>query len=169
MSDELLYDELTRCGLRRVHVARMGAKPDRARWLERVPGEALGLLSAYEYEEERIGVHHLYLVWQARQMVELVPAADGRSGVLAAMWYIDTGETLRDAADCAGTLYQIKTGRWPTAILTSELPKGVAEGTAVTVQCEAGTVEVALRVARWAPKRYALAVGDGWEEVQRHG
>jgi len=67
MEDEIVIEEgVSRFGLHRVHVMRMGAPVDLERWVkERVLAVGGEVKTWYRYEEEGIGVHHLRLWWTA--------------------------------------------------------------------------------------------------------
>jgi len=66
MDDEMVVEEgVSRFGLHRLHVARMGGKVDVERWVEEKVTSVGGEMKTwFMYEEEGIGVWHLRLWWK---------------------------------------------------------------------------------------------------------
>ena len=154
MDDVLMANDLTRYGLRRVHVMRMGARPERERWLALAPGEVdLDDMSVIETREDGLDVWHLHVCWHARELVKLEGGEQG----MAVMWYLG-GQPVRLGVDCAATLFNMRTGRLPRAALIGKLPRGTVAGVMVAVS-PAG--EIPLREAGWAPKGFVVVVDGG--------
>ena len=65
--DEIIVEEgVSRFGLHRLHVIRMGGVVDQVKWIEERVGE--GRLEALvEYEDEGLGIYHLRLYWKDGQ------------------------------------------------------------------------------------------------------
>lgn len=151
---ELVQNDITRYGLRRAHVMRFGRCPDREGWVEQlVPGDSLETLACMEQTEEELGMHHLRLWWNAREMV-LLPeqVCPGR---WSAFWWIGAGETLRQAADLAAWLYQLRTGQRPSRAMVARLPQGATE--CIEVEGRGRTdFTLELCAAGWAPQRYVI-------------
>ncbi len=154
MSDEVIVeDAVTERGLRRVHLMRMGAKVDPVPWIDLlVPGESWDCLSLVERVDE-IGMWHLHMAWNAREMVLVPPELEKQIGVsTVALWWPGKGVTAREAIDLAACLVKMKTGRVPGTAWMRKLPKGATE----TVETDAGTIR--LQEAYWVPAKY-VAVG----------
>lgn len=182
MSEEvLLENDLTEGGLRRMHVMGMGEAPDVVRWREMVPPEAEGV-EVFRTQEEAIGVHHLWFVWGAREVVDLTPhpdasqslphprplsqgergeGGDGVSGEVV-MWQVGTGDTLSWSIDLAATMFRLRLGRWPDTAWVRKLPPGAPVEMETTPSRVEGRDEICkLRIveAGWVPKRFVV-VGE---------
>jgi hypothetical protein len=65
MDDEAIVEEgVSRYGLHRVHVVRMGGEVDAERWIREKTEEGGRVETFFRYEEEETGVHHLRLWWR---------------------------------------------------------------------------------------------------------
>ncbi len=64
--DEVIVEEgVSRFGLHRIHVVRMGAPVDIWDWIVEKVLPMDGVVETYyQYEEEKLGVHHLRLYWK---------------------------------------------------------------------------------------------------------
>lgn len=155
MSDErVVRDEVTRFGQHWVEVMRMGARVEREAWVERIPVEALHLARWFERDEQGVGVWRLYLRWPAREMVRLEAWQAGELGVKeAAVWYIEEGQSLRNALENASACLWLARERLPGRCLAQALPAG-APGE-VRLEDWPETV-VKLETAVWAPKRFLV-------------
>jgi hypothetical protein len=165
--EKLLENRLTAYGLRRVHVTRMGGAVDVEKWLGQVPEEAQDL-GQRVWVEDVVGVHHLELTWQAREMVKIreedasTGSANGERVVC--LWYVgrsfyepEKKSTIREAADWAGTLYRLKVGAWPVTCFVRQMPAGAA-GQRVMVEDGSGSTTLAMTEAGWVPANF-IAVG----------
>lgn len=142
--DTLISDDMTRYGLRRVHVIGSPAV-DAAAWLERVPAEVpADAVQVVKYADESVGMGHLWLMWPAREGVKL---ADGRPVV---MWWVAKSETLRQAAEAAALFFWALYGRAPRTAWVKKLP---AEAAAQLV-LDGDVVE--LREHAALPKRFLV-------------
>jgi len=154
MSDVVVVENaLLKTGLRRVHLMRMGTKIDPTPWIDLlVPGEAWDFLSLVERMDE-IGMWHLNMAWNAREMVLVSVPVEKLIGVReVALWWPGKGVTVREAIDLAACLVKMKTGRVPKTAWMRKLPKGATE----LVDTDAGPVR--LCEAYWVPMKY-VAVG----------
>lgn len=173
-SEMVVQDALSLDGIRRLHVMRMGGPVDLARWMERVPVIAEATLARVTWQEEALGVHHLQLVWRARELVNL---QIGGMGLLpAVMWGIDRmvrrgqggkkqgPQTVRQAIDEAAGYYELMTGELPSmAMVASSYGEMVAQikerlhGEPVySMRWDHPTQgrqanELVIRLAEWAP------------------
>ena len=177
MSDEsVVVNDITRYGLRRVQVVRMGARVCREAWIEQVPGEGREFLQVWERYESEVDVWHLWLWWNAREMVDLTPRPPsltlkerGQEGKgeknLAGFWWLG-GMPVRLGVDCAATMFRMAMGRWPGVALVRDLPVGASEFVDVTdVGGHAGP-PVRLCAAGWVPGKFVVVMdaapeGDG--------
>ena len=159
MIETLVLNDLTIYGLRRMHVVRMGKPVELDNWRDQVPGEATEVTVARTHEAD-LDVHHLWLVWNGREIVNFV-LPDGRE-VWGALWWIT--ESVSWSTDLAANLYVMKTGQLPSEVWMSELPKGATDEITVDIT---GQGELSLKLVKvdWVPKRFVIAVNGGL----RHG
>lgn len=175
--DEMLIENtLTRYGLRRMHVLRMGGAVERERWLEKVPAEALDQVQLCTWHEAALDVHHLVLVWNAREVIrltkEILPEVCAEGDVPAVIWWIGKGWSIRGAVDAAATAFRMwrassaastpcgspSTGSgngWPARAWVQKLPLG-ANGSLVEVKDCSGVGAVQLVEAGWVPSGYVV-------------
>jgi hypothetical protein len=155
--ESLVENSLSRLGLRTLHVIRYGAAVDVDQWLGEVPGEAAGTVKVVRTCEEELGIHHAYIHWNAREMVEF-QGAPVRYGVL---WYIAHGERMRDAIEFASCLYRTLTGVYPRTIWAEKVPEGAPEVFELEgFEKDRGSLlpaQVSLKEGWWVPQRYILA------------
>lgn len=128
MNEQVLEDSVSRYGLRRVHVIGFDGPLDAVPWIEaHVPGDALQLVKVHYQEEVEIGVYHMTMVWNAREMIEF-EAGPVRFG---ALWFIAKGERMGEAMDMAATLFRLRVGVYPSAVWAARLPDGAPEAVEV--------------------------------------
>lgn len=60
----VVRNDVSRYGLRRLHILRAGQPVDEAAWLAAVGITADELLARLEFKEEFMGMHHLRLYWR---------------------------------------------------------------------------------------------------------
>jgi hypothetical protein len=64
VDEVVVEDSVSRFGLHRLHVVRMGASVDAEKWMnERLKGNCEVTLM-WHYEEQELGIHHLRLYWK---------------------------------------------------------------------------------------------------------
>jgi len=161
MDEELLSNTISRYGLRELHVARMGAPVEAERWCELIPSYADGTAEMTRWVEDALGIHHLLIVWPAREVVHLVDGPSEWCGLDVVMWRLDKGQSLRDGAICAAVAYLERFGRWPTRAAVRKLPAG-----AQAFEVYRGESETAMVMpveAGWVPVGYVVM----FEEVSR--
>ncbi|CAK0757014.1 hypothetical protein CCP3SC15_2210006 [Gammaproteobacteria bacterium] len=187
-SGELVWNRNSNMGLREVHVMRHGAQPDADEWMDAVcPDYAQELVRRMFNFEKGLGIWHLYLWWNAREVTEFlqrdyftgaaaeyveehlseITFAPVRYGV---MWWIGAGESVSFAADCAATLYFRKFGRMPEMLWMAEPPAGHDQ---VSVQdvgsnptmlltehtCNRSMARLTIEEGKWVPANQFLVVG----------
>ena len=163
MSEVLLENEISRFGLRRLHVVGP-RRVARDGWLARLPETAFDSLTVVDYEEKEVGVWHLELCWMAREFVPLKMADQVVDGV---MWWVgqaygqeDRPATLREAADLAASTWWLGRQSWPGRCLAQKLPKGAS----AEVEVGWGWFEegkgprVKLEEAGWVPKGFVVVL-----------
>ena len=165
---KVVENSISRLGLRTVHVVGFDGPVKAEEWVkEYVPGEALGLVSLIRRSEPEIGVHHLEITWNAREMVEFkdIPVRYG------ALWFIAKGERMRDAIDLASTLYRLRVGVYPRKAWVNKLPVGAPEMVEIEVLAEdraqlaVPLQQISLRETWWVPERY-VCVGVESKELE---
>lgn len=157
MDEELLSNTISRYGLRELHVARMGAPVEIDHWMTFLPDYADAEMQ--RWTEEPLGIHHLLIVWPAREVVHLVDGPSEWCGLNVMLWRLDKGESVRDGTISAAVAYLEKIGRWPNRVAMHKLPDGaeafsVYEGAGERVMVKPVTAE-------WAPVGYLVL----YEEV----
>lgn len=100
----MVLNDLTRFGLRRLHVVRDGQPVEQDTWLEYVPIQAQPTISRLVRFEKSLGIHHLELWWKARECVVLVEPDTGRE-VEAVLWFVGDGD-LQLAVDLFELVYE---------------------------------------------------------------
>ncbi len=158
--EELIENSWSRMGLRTVHVARMGGAVERGRWLEQLPVGAFDTLTVCEYVEKPLRVSHLWMWWNAREVVEFMVGDRRFWGV---MWWIGKGN-FREAAREAALRYFLDLGKDAQIVACRSLPKGAPrkDGQAEPIRLEVlgKEVEVRLVEVEWAPERCVVALGS---------
>jgi len=117
--------------------------------LEKVPFEALHLVKTWERVEVGLGVHRFFLWWPCREVGMLA------SGQMGALWFVEQGQTMSQAAVNAAIAYWLVTESWPSRMLVRELPKGAPGVVAVPGEAD---VCLAVEVCGDLPKRFVLVV-----------
>jgi hypothetical protein len=184
MNDVLVEDCLSRYGLHRVHVMRMGGQVERERWLEKAPVYSQETLEVVERQERELGIWHLDLVWQAREAViidfgdvegDLTTEAQraqrgnlGKRKVEAVMWWIgeswlEPGKkaSVREAADWAAMEFERVYKRRPGRLLVGAIGTGWGVKAGEALMVEGGGLEpVRLELAEegWVPKGFVVVV-----------
>jgi hypothetical protein len=121
MKETVLTDDLTRCGLRRIHVVGM-KRVEREKWIDLAPVEARETLQVLEWEEAGVA-WHLVVMWKAREAVRL---PDGGCGV---MWWCGGPEkwSVREAALAAAGVFRMVFGWEPESVGLRKAPEGKVE------------------------------------------
>lgn len=159
MDEELLSNTISRYGLRELHVARMGAPVEIDHWMSFLPDYADAEMQ--RWTEEPLGIHHLVILWPAREAVHLVDGPSEWCGLDVVLWRLDKGQSLRDGAIKAAVAYLEKIGRWPNRVAMRKLPAG-AQAFEV-YRGESETAMVTPVEAGWVPIGYVVM----FEEVSR--
>lgn len=157
--DEVLVENvISNYGLRQVHVIRQGNPVDALPWSEMVPEDAWELKNLYAIHEEELDVHHLYVVWNARELVDLSKRAGAplRYGVL---WFIAPGETVSWAVELAACRYERIFHRWPTRAWMLKVDAAYPE----EILLDCGEL-LKLEQGAWMPQERYVCVGIVKEE-----
>lgn len=152
MTGEVIENTLSEHGLRWLHVARMGAPVDKKYWMSRISFYAVGVGTQTQHEPG-LDVHHLRMWWQAREAVVLQGAADGLTGKRVLLWYVERGQSLREAALYAGVAYLEEFGRWPRAVLVRKIPKNSPGEIELWADEQ---VSARLIEAEWVPRNFLV-------------
>jgi len=77
--DEVILEEgISRQGLHRIHVMRMGAPVDIEKWIVEKIWAVDGIVETfYRYEEEDLDVHHLRLYWREERDAKYCVSTEG--------------------------------------------------------------------------------------------
>jgi hypothetical protein len=152
MAETLLVNDLTRYGLRRLHILG-NRKVETENWLGMVPWEARGeekaSVQTAQYQDAEIGFWHLWVVWHVRgEPVRMqLPTGGQREGIL---WYVEPGERMSEVIEAAALRFLAYYDCWPACALAAKLPKGAAE--TVKFEDRDGLV-IGLQMAEWVPSR----------------
>jgi len=147
----MLENYMSREGVWSVHLVRMGGPVDRDGWLGRLPSFAAGTVEARRWVEDGLGVHHLHLVGQIQDVIEM-RWPDGASEKAAFWWAREVG--LREAARQAAEAFWFKVGVRPVVALVRQAVERQVVCKAETVSM--GLAEVYLERAYWAPLGYVV-------------
>lgn len=166
---KVVENSISRLGLRTVHVIGFDGPVKAEEWVgEYVPGEAMGLVTLMSRSEPEIGVHHLEISWNAREVVEF-QGLPVRYGVL---WYIAKGERMGEAIDLAATLYRLRVGVYPRKAWVNKMPAGAPEMVEIEVLAEdrgangrSPLQKILLKESWWVPERY-VCVGAESKELE---
>jgi hypothetical protein len=149
MAETLLLNDLTRYGLRRLHVLG-NRKVEQENWLGMVPWEAReekASVQTAQYQDAEIGFWHLWVVWHVRGEPVRMQLPNGvREGIL---WYVETGERMSAVIEAAALRFLAYYDCWPACALTQKLPKSAGE----TVKFEDRELVIGLQIAEWVPNR----------------
>jgi hypothetical protein len=149
----VLINDLTIYGLRRIHAVQMGEKVERGGLIEQfVPNEARELLTTCEYQDN-LGFWHLWLMWNAREVVAVAPEIGNQKAVL---WWVGKGGRLRDGADMAACLYQLKVKEIPTVCYVRKIPKGMEEGEVFEVEGMGKPIRMTLLKLIFVPEKMVM-------------
>jgi len=74
----VVRDDVSRCGLRRLHVVRAGKAPECDEWLAEKEICEEELLARLAYEENGVGMWHLRLYWKNPSDLTPNPSPTGR-------------------------------------------------------------------------------------------
>jgi len=160
MNEEILINDASHAWLRRVHVVGMGGPPSLDEWLTRLPGVCMDTLTVMRYEENDLGLHHLWLWWKPRETVFL-RFPDGQTK-LAVAWWIGS-DSFRKAAENAATQYFLDMGYDGHLCLTRILPKRAPRNEhdqplPLEITSLGLTMQLVLREARWVPRGYLVVM-----------
>lgn len=119
MMETVLRDDVSRCGLRRIHV--LSDQPiDRDAWMQRVPVAAIDTVRRTAWLEPGVNYHHLWMYWYVREVVQI-------GGMMTVLWRVGRGMTLRQAAEDAAMEYLAHFDRLPSETAVRTLPKGTSD------------------------------------------
>jgi len=158
--ETLIENSISRFGLRTLDIMRYGRAVSTYPWFDMVPGEAKSLVQCSRRFEQELGVHHLMITWNAREMVEFAdcPIQHG------ALWWIAKGERMSEAIDMAASLFKLRTGRYPTKCWVKELPKDAPDSYVIEgFSNDPPEKPIILRMASWVPERFVCV---GIEKVE---
>lgn len=77
----VVQDDVSRFGLRRLHVIRMGGKVEKDDWLVQIEGDGGEVKAVLEYEEEELGLWHLRIFWKVREAGSSTVDGDAGMGI----------------------------------------------------------------------------------------
>lgn len=163
-NDEVLLENaVSRFGVRRVEIVRMGAAPDRSNWIPFLSPTSLETMEFWSWQEEALDVHHLVVVWNAREVVEL-HLEDGRTGK-AVLWWIGK-DNFRQAATDAATVHRLDLHQPGVVCLAAKLPRGAPVGEdgqpkAMRIEVLYDEIDMDLQIKDWVPSGY-LVIGGVW-------
>ena len=151
--DEILVENaISQYGLRQMHVIRQGRPVDPHPWVERVPDDARDLVGLYQVREDALDMYHLYVVWNARELVDLGKTkAPLRYGVI---WFVADGETASWTIEVAACAYERIMKRWPTVAWMQKVP--VSYPKKLTLDC--GEM-IQIDQGCWVPQERYVVVG----------
>jgi hypothetical protein len=164
-SDVVLEDSLSRLGTRVLHVVRMGERPDVDEWIGKLPLTATDSLNWMRWEEKGLGVNHLMLIWNAREVVSLQRSVKDKDAVTGLMWWMETGQRMSEAIREACERHFLDFNEDAQACFVHKVPEQApkdADGQALPVKVSVlgKEVEVQLVEASWAPKQSIIVMKE---------
>lgn len=138
---QLVWNRISEKGLREVHLMLHGSLPKLEEWISAVcPDYAQDTVRWYHQEEKDLNLNHLFILWNAREVVEFdlrifgiqvtnsVPDLDAAKNAAAplkygVLWWIGK-DNVSFSADLAATLYFQQFGRMPEKMWMRTMPKG---------------------------------------------
>ena len=156
----ILTNDFTIHGLRRLEVMQMGSPVEAAPWVASLPPFAEETVKVHRSHEEELGVHHLWLMWRPREVVQ--NALPGLA--VGVCWWIADGQRMRDALEDAAAWHQVMLDGWPARAWTAKMPAGITAGTEVELDMgtAVGSIRVVLDMDERVPER-CVVVGGGQE------
>lgn len=159
----MLENAMSREGVWTVHIVRMGGPVEMEPWLERVPAYAWSTLEARRWVEDGLGMHHLHLVGQIQDVIDL-RWPDGRKEK-GCFWYA-RGMGAREAVRQAAERFFVVVGTLVVKAVVRQLPTGCPEDGAgqarpLRVEVLGAEVEVPIETAVWAPRGYVVVMFRG--------
>lgn len=158
MTEMMLHNDISSYGLRRVHVVQMGAPVDATNWLGVIPDAADDLARSHRWVEEPLGIHHLLILWPAREVVHLVGEPEEWRGTDVLLWKLGKGESIRDGSIQAAVTYLEYFERWPDRVGVRSLPEKAADFVAYKGENE--TVVIRPAKVSWAPAGFLILFED---------
>ncbi len=150
-AETVVQNDCSRFGLRVVHVMRVGAPVECDRWVGLVPGVAWDSMHMYRRREGgKLGIHHLYLMWQAREAVRMQVLDHPPFNAVA--WSLEKGQRLRDAAITAAWEFWLRFEQNADTAWVRSLPQGADDG--ATIKADGQTLN--LRKVDWGIERFVI-------------
>lgn len=115
MADYVILDDMSKLGLRRLHVMRPGTEVDVEKYVRMAMDEGAEIQSVLKWLDEDLDNHHLYLTWRLTMASE-------------PMYCWGIGGDFGLAVSKASASYLKRFGRWPNRVMTRQadgLPPGV--------------------------------------------
>jgi len=161
-NDVVLTDEISQGWVRELHVVSMEQAPSWDKWTAQTPSTCLDTLRIHQYKEDPLGVYHLRMWWNIREVVELKLKEDKRRAVA---WWIGKGTSFRQAAIDAATRHYIEMDKDAEQLVTRSVPEAAprdADGQPLPLELDVlgKTIMLKLAVADWVPRGY-LVVMEG--------
>ena len=142
MTIRLVDSSITKDGVRRARLVKMGAAIAKQEWAAFVPGEvALGGVALHEVYDPDLDVYSLEISWMARELVR-------RENDDLVYWWLG-GMSIGFGLECAASLFCEDLGRMPNSGLVQKLPKKYEPRVEVDYKGQVGRVKVG--VADWVP------------------
>ena len=175
IDESVIEDVISRFGLRMVHIMRYGQPTNDFAWsqkwiAEKVPDHAREFVfwRVSADQEAALQYWHLFIYWNAREMVEFSPRWKGAELRYGVLWYIPQGkgETASFSVDVAATLYRLATGRKATHAWLRDVPVSKR----VVIQAQDGPVALTMG-CEWVPQHFVVVgrPSEEWDPVYRGG
>jgi hypothetical protein len=148
MTVKLVESSITRDGVRKARLVKMGAAITKQEWSGFVPGEvALGNVALHEVRDPELDVYHLEISWMARELVK-------KEDDVMVWWWLG-GMSIGFGLECAASLFCEELGKMPKNGLTLKLPKIYDPVVEVEYEGQVGRVKVGTAV--WVPWGFVVA------------
>ncbi len=164
----VVLNDVTRFGLRRVHIMRTGKRVDPATWVHAYPEEAESSLEFFSFRDRELkDTWHLWMVWHVREKyrITFIAPTDGATmPVDGVLWYIEKKQKMSDEIGNAVMKYLVEFDRWPEKALVAKLPKGAPNH--LTWKDEDGTHMLKLEEDERIPERCVFVYGTDEKESE---
>lgn len=156
----VIQNDMSQEGRRTLHVMAAESLRERAQYIAPLPEWA----EVREWEDE-IRLHHLTATWLAREAMYYTFRWEGNGRKHpVAIWALEPGQRISDAAVDAALIFFGTFDTWPSAAWVRTWPKGLQEEDAFIPISEG--VGMDLFGVRWVPDGFVV-VGGGFNQNRR--
>ena len=150
MMCRIVETTMTKDGVRKAKLVKMGKPISKDEWISVVPAEvALRGVALHEVYDPSLDVHTLEVSWMARELVR-------RENELTVWWWLG-GMSIGFGMECAASLFCEELGKMPEKGLILKLPSVYEPVVEVEYKGQVGRVKVG--TAAWVPWGFVVVRG----------